>query len=129
MGVDTSEVVRRVARKMVERQQRAEQELREQEAQWKYEERECLVALVKRVDDGKESSLPLYTATTVTEIGKAGQVTTRPEQLQFLESELRMQIARTYARHGMVRNFDEARQRASKVQLTLERSLILGSRA
>lgn len=125
VGVNTSEVIRRVATKMVERQERAEQKLREERSKWAYETRESVVALVKRVDNGKESSLPLYTATTVTEVGNQGQITTRPERLEFLESQLRLDLARAYQRAGLVASWDEARQRSSLARLTLERSLAL----
>jgi hypothetical protein len=114
VGVDTSEVIRRHAKRMHERQQRAEQELLEQESRWKYEERESFVCVAKKVQGFKESELPLYVASTVTEVGKAGIVSTRPEQRQFLEAQMRLDLARAFVRHGMVRTWDDARARAAK---------------
>lgn len=117
VGVNTSEVIRRHARKMYERQQRAEQELLEQEAKWKYEERETFVCVAKKVQGFNESELPLWVASTVTEVGKAGIVHTRPEQEQFLESQMRLDLARAYVRAGMVRSWDDARARAAKATI------------
>ena len=117
VGVDTSEVIRRHAKRMYEHRERAEQELREQESRWKYEERESFVCVAKKVQGFKESELPLYVASTVTEVGKAGIVSTRPEQRQFLEAQMRLDLARAFVRHGMVRNWDDARNRASRATI------------
>jgi hypothetical protein len=117
VGVDAHEIIKRHATRMWERQQRAEQELRIQEQQWKYEERESFVCVARRVDDGKASSLPLWVASTVTEVGKAGVVHTRPEQECFLESQMRLDLARAFVRAGMVRSWDDARARAARATI------------
>lgn len=114
---NVSEIIQRVARKMVERQERAEQELLEQESRWKYTERESFVCVAKKVQGFKESELPLYVASTVTEVGKAGIVSTRPEQRQFLEAQMRMDLARAFVRHGMVKDWNDARSRAAKATI------------
>lgn len=117
VGVNTSEVIRRHAKRMWEHRERAEQQLRIEESKWKYDERESFVCIAKRVDDGKESSLPLWVASTVTEVGKAGIVHTRPEQEPFLESQMRLDLARAFVRAGMVRSWDDARGRAARATI------------
>lgn len=123
-GQDTAEVIRRVARKVWERNERAEQQLREERDKWAYDVRESFVCVAKKVQGFKESELPLYVASTVTEVGKAGIVSTRPEQQQFLESQMRIDLARAFARHGMVRNWDEARERSAKATILFADTIV-----
>lgn len=124
VGVNTSEVIKRIATKMVERQERAELKLREENAKWKYETRESFVCVAKKVQGFKESELPLYVASTVTEVGDAGIITTRPEQMQFLESQMRLDLARAFARHGMVKTWDEARERSAKATIIFADTIV-----
>lgn len=113
VGVDTSEVIRRHATRMHERQQRAERELLEQEQRWKYDVRETVYCIAKQT----QTDPPLWVASTVAEVGKAGIVSTRPEHERFLESQMRLDLARAYVRAGMVRNWDDARARASRATI------------
>lgn len=113
VGVDTSEVIRRHATRMYERQQRAERELLEQESRWKYEERETIYCIARKTQEDP----PLWVASTVAEVGKAGIVSTRPEQERFLESQMRLDLARAFAHHGMVRSWEDARSRAARATI------------
>lgn len=117
VGIDTSEVIRRHATKMHERMLRQEQALREERDKWQYDTAESFVCVARKVQGDRESELPLYVASTVTEVGKAGIVSTRPEQERFLESEMRMTLARAFRSAGLVASWDEAKSRASKATI------------
>jgi len=82
------------------------------------------VCLVRRVSEN-----PLrYVASTCTEIGKAGIVSTQPDDDRFLESSMRMQLMKAYyvSGHG---DWNACRERAAKVRVIVERSFALGSAA
>lgn len=126
---DVAAIVRRVATKMHERQEAALKRQREAEHEYQYDTNEVIVCMVRRVSERRESALPRYIASTATMMGKAGIVSTQPDDDRFLESSMRMELARAWHRHGECKTFDDARERASKVRLIMERSFAHGSAA
>lgn len=124
LGQDTSEVIKRVAKRMLERDEAARLKQREIDAQYAYEGRDSFVCIVRRVS---ESPL-LYVASTVTELPRGGAISTSPQPDRFLESEMRMAIARAMHKAGMEPSYEAARQRASKAKLFMERSMSHGTK-
>lgn len=125
IGQDASEIIRRTAKRMLERDEAARLKQRELDAQYAYDGCDTFVCLVRRVS---ESPL-LYVAHTVTELPRVGVVSTTPQPERFLESEMRLELARAMAKNGMAANYEAARQRASKAKVYLERSMAHGSNA
>jgi hypothetical protein len=123
VGQDASEIIRRTAKRMLERDEAARLKQRELDAQYAYDDADSFVCLVRRVS---ESPL-LYVAHTVTELPRVGVVSTRPQPERFLESEMRLELARAMAKNGSEPNYEAARQRASKAKIYLERSMAHGS--
>src|SRR5689334_13587425 len=89
---DVSAIIRRVAKRVHERDEAALQKQREAEREYQYEGNEVIVCLVRRVS----SNPPRFIASTATEIGKAGIVSSVPDEDRFLESSMRMALTRAY---------------------------------
>jgi hypothetical protein len=123
LGQDCSEVIKRVARRMLERDEAARLKQRELDAQYAYEGCDSFVCLVKRVS---ESPL-LYVASTVTELPRGGCISTTPQPERFLEAEMRLALAKAMFKSGLEETFEAARQRASKAKVYLDRSMAHGS--
>lgn len=121
---DVGQIIRRVAARMLERDEAARLKQRELDAQYAYDGHDSFVCIVRRVS---ESPL-LYVATTVTELPRGGAISTSPQPERFLESEFRMALARAMYRSGMEADFEAARQRASKAKVFLERSVAHGTK-
>lgn len=121
---DVSQMIRRVATRVHERHEAALKKQREAEQHYQYEGNEVVVCLVRRVSENP----PRFIASTATEIGKVGIVSTHPDEDRFLESSMRMQLVRAYYASGHGK-FDECRERASKTKIIVERSFVLGSAA
>jgi hypothetical protein len=124
LGQDCSEIIKRVAKRMLERDEAARLRQRELDAEYAYEGRDSFVCIVRRVS---ESPL-LYVASTVTELPRGGSISTSPQPDRFLEAEFRMALARAFWKAGMEPTFEEARQRASKAKVYLERSMAHGTK-
>ena len=130
-GYDKGEVIRSVARQLREKAERGTKRLEAEERKWKYEERESFVVIAKRItDDPRSHGRPYYELTTVTAIeGTDGQhAKAKAWSIPDAEADLLFQLARLWADHRLVKDFDEARERASKVTLHIDTSLAFGSR-
>jgi len=121
---DVGQIIRRVAARMLERDEAARLKQREIDAQYAYEGCDSFVCIVKRVS---ESPL-LYVASTVTELPRGGAISTSPQPDRFLEAEMRMALARAMHKAGMEPDFEAARQRASKAKIFMERSMSHGTK-
>lgn len=120
VGVDMSEIIRRTAKRMHDGALAGEQKLKEQESKWKYEQRESYVVLVRDINADRVSLAPSWTAITATEVESRGQVSARGDSKETALAELRYQLAHHYANHRLVKDWDEARDRAAKVELFVE---------
>lgn len=122
-GFDQAAVIRSCAKRIYETAERNTERMRIQDAQWKYEERESITFLVEAIKGG-------YKATSVTEPGGNGhgQVWATARRIPSLETELRYALGRHYADRKLVRDYDEARLRASKVEMYFDTSHALGSK-
>lgn len=129
-GIDQARVIRNVADSIWQRALEGEKRLKEQDAIWKYEERESHTALVRRVGENKASVRPRYRATTVTEVGGPGHGVVWAEAwtLEDLETELRLALARHMWAKRLTRSYDEARERSALCTIHLELSHALGSK-
>ena len=140
-GIDQAAVIRRTAQSIWDRALEGEKRKKEQDALWKYEERENIVALVRLVSPAKASARRRYKATTVTEVGGPGYGVVWAEAwtIDDLDPELRFALAQHYIAKGLVggcggrgsdrtSDYAEARERAAKAVITLERSFALGSK-
>ena len=124
IGVDLSRVISRCAESMLKKAEAGEQRLREQDGKWKYEARESIAFLVERRAPGR------YRATSVSDVGGEGhgQVWAEAHRIESLETELRFVLGRHYAQRRLCRDYDEARERANRVEIYLDRSFALGSK-
>lgn len=122
-GFDRAAVIRRTAKHIHDTAVANDARMREQAALWKYENRESITFLVERVRGG-------FKATSVTEPGGNGhgQVWACARTIPSLEPELRYALGRHYAARKLVTDYDEARLRASKVELVYDTSFALGSK-
>ena len=77
VGVDAGEVIRRTARKMLERHEEAERRAHEESFRWKYETKETIYVVVRVVPAQRESEPTRYLAGTIAELPHIGQVKTR----------------------------------------------------
>jgi hypothetical protein len=127
VGVDMGQVIRRCAKSIHDRAEEGERRLREQEGRWKYAERESLTFLVEKMARGRGH---VYRATSVTEVGGEGhgQVWAEARTIAGLEPELRYVLGRHYHVRRLCRDYDEARERANRVEFYLDRSFALGSK-
>lgn len=127
-GVDNAAIIRSCAKQIYEQAERGAQRLREQDARWKYEERETYVCLAKRISPAKASARPYYEVKMVSNVpGLEEPAWGRGWTIAGAEIDLRFRLARMYVDGRIVRDFDEARERASKVTLLTERSTVLGT--
>lgn len=122
-GFDQAAIIRSCAKRIYETAEKNTERMREQDAQWKYETRESLTFLVEAVKGG-------FKATSVTEPGGNGhgQVWAQARRISSLETELRYALGQHYAARKLTRDYDEGRERASKVEIHLDRSFALGSK-
>ena len=127
IGIDQGQLLRRVAKTMLEKAEAGEKRMREQDARWKYAEAESLTFLVEKKQRGRGHC---YRATSVTEVGGPGhgQVWAEAHAIDSLECELRYALGRHYADRKLCRSYDEARDRANRVAIHLDRSFAHGSK-
>lgn len=130
-GYDRGAVLRSVARQILEKAERGTKRLAEEDAKWKYEQRESFVVIAKRIEGNPlVRGRPYYELTTVTPIdGTNGQhATAKAWTIPDAEADLLFHLAQLWADHRLVKDFDEARERASKVTLYVETSMAHGSK-
>ena len=120
VGVDLSEIIRRFAKRIHDEGTAQEQKRKEQEQLWKYETRESYVVLVTVISEDKESVQKVYRARTVTEVPGAGHVEGTGHSPDSAIVDLRYQLAQAYMGSRLVKDYDEARERAAKVELIRE---------
>ncbi len=129
VGFDQAREIRRAAQFIYDAAQAGRRRMDEEARKWRYDEKESYVCLAARLTDDRVSKRPYYEVKTVTEISGTGEhAFGRGWTIEDAETELRLQLAQIYCQHTLVRSFDEARERAAKVELHTERSLALGSR-
>jgi len=128
-GYDKGAVIRSVARQMLDKAEAGRKKLEEEGRKWKYEERESLVVIASRHEgDPRVRGRAYYTLTSATPITGDIHATARAFTIPDAECDLLFHLAQIYAEQGLVKDFDEARERASKVQLFVETSMALGSK-
>lgn len=124
IGFDRARVIAACAKSINDRAEAGEKRMREQRARWRYEERECLVMVVKR--KGKR-----WTAESATDVAGEGTgiVVANVAREASLETEARYQLAQHYYDRKLVESYDQARERAAKVTLLFEKSVAHGSKS
>ena len=124
LGQDCSEVIKRVAKRMVEREEAAKQKQRELDSVYRYdsEQRETIVCLIHRAGVHPRTGMALFSASTVVELPRVGIVRTLPNDERFLKAEMRLELAKAYLKGGACKTYDEARQRAARAVLMMERA-------
>lgn len=128
-GIDQKAVIMRTAQSIWDRAVANGEKMRQQDALWKYTERESYVCLAKKCWDPRLKGRPFYEVATVTDVPGCGMpASARGWTIEAATVDLRFRLAQLYTERGAVRDFDEARERAAKVELIVERSFALGSR-
>jgi hypothetical protein len=124
VGQDAGEIIRRTAKRMLEREEKAKQRQRELDSKHAYDEdaRDKIVCMIHRAGVHPRTGLALFTASTATSIGRAGLVRTVPDEERFLESSMRLELAKALLGGGVCKDYDEARQRAATARLYMERA-------
>jgi len=131
IGIDRAAVIARCARSIHERAEAGEKRMREQDARWKYEERESFVFVVEAITKKiRAKILSGYKATSVTEVGGpgCGQVWATARLFKSLDPAVRYTLAQQFLAHKLCRDYDECRRRAALCELYFDRSFALGSR-
>lgn len=127
LGIDQAAVIRRSAQSIWDQALEGTKRREEADRLWKYEDREHYVCLAKRVDDPRLRR-PYFAVATVSEIPGCGVFAIgKGWTVDDAECQLRFRLAQIYTERGVVRDFDEARERASKVELIIERSFAHGT--
>lgn len=122
-GQDCSEIIRRTAARMLEREEAAKQRQRELDSVYSYDsERETVVCLIHRAGVHPRTGQALFSASTVVELPRVGIVRTLPDEERFLRSSMLLELAKAYLASGACKNYEDARLRASRVRLMLERA-------
>lgn len=124
IGQDTSEVIRRVAKRIVDREEAAKRKQREYDSVYHYdsEQRETIVCLIHRAGVHPRTGVAMFSASTVVELPRVGIVRTLPDQERFLQSSMRLELAKAFLGAGMCKTYDEARARAGRAVLLMERA-------
>lgn len=127
-GIDQAAVIRRTAQSIWDRAVEGAKKREEADRLWKYEQTESYVCLARRVSEDKESAASEFEVSTVTEVPGCGQMARASGRtIEAAVADLRFALAQLYVGHGVVRDFDEARLRASRVELIVERSFAHGA--
>ena len=127
-GIDRAAKIKEIAQNIWDTAQANTKRYEEEERKWKYEEREGYVALARRLTDDRVSTRPFYEVRTVTDIPGCGEPAWgRGWTIEDAECECRFRLAQMYDAHNLTKNYDEARARAARVQLTVERSFAHGT--
>jgi hypothetical protein len=128
LGFDRAQKIRSIAAIIEAKGEEGRRRLQEAESHWKYETRESYVCLARRLTSPKlrREGFEVVTATAIPGCGDA-QARGRAWTIEDAEIELRFDLAHLYVKCKVVRDFDEARERASKVELHTERSQVLES--
>lgn len=128
VGFDQAEKIRSIAGWIDEAGKAGALRLKEADSHWKYETRESYVCLARRITSPqlRREGFEVVTATEVPGCGT--QASGKAWTIEDAEVELRLHLAQLYLRAKVVRDYDEARERAAKVELHTERSFILGSK-
>jgi hypothetical protein len=106
---------------MHERHEAALKQQREAESQYRYETNDVVLVMVRRVSVNRESAIPFFTGSTATEV--AGRiVSTQPCDDRHIEPNMRIELAKAWHKAGECKTYAEARDRAAKAKIILERS-------
>jgi hypothetical protein len=121
LGQDTSEVIRRVAKDLHERMEAARMAQREAEAKYSYDSTDVVLCMVRRVSVNRESAVPFFVGSTATMVG-GRIVSTQPCDDRHIDANMRMELAKAWFKSGECKTFVDARERAKKAKIILERS-------
>jgi hypothetical protein len=124
IGQDCGEIIRRTAKRMLDREEKAKQRQRELDSKYAYDEdaRDKIVCMIHRCGVHPRTGIALFTASTVTELPRVGLVRTTPDEERFLESSMRLELAKAFLAGGVCKDYDEARLRAAKARLYMEKA-------
>lgn len=120
VGVNYSEIIRRVARNAQLANQEAERKQKEEDSRWRYEADETYYCLVQLVSPDRESAQKVYEASTVAEVPGIGLVKGRGHTPDSALLDVRYRLAQEWTRRRLVKDYDTARERAAKVRLEKE---------
>jgi hypothetical protein len=118
---DVSAIIRRVATDLHNRQEAARQAQREAEAKYSYDSTDVVLCMVRRVSVNRESAVPFFVGSTATMVG-GRIVSTQPCDDRHIDANMRMELAKAWHKAGECKTFADARERAKKAKIILERS-------
>lgn len=129
LGYDRAAKIKEIAQNIWDTAQANSKRYEEEARKWKYEQRESYVCIALRLTDDRVSTRPFYEVRTVTDIeGCRAPGWGRGWTIEEAECECRFRLAQMFFKSNLVPNYDEARDRAARVELTVERSFAMGTK-
>ena len=128
LGYDKAQKIKEIAGRIWDTAQANTKRYEEEARKWKYETRESYVCIAHRLTDDRVSTRPYYEVRTITDVeGCGGPCFGRGWTIDEAEHECRFRFAQMFFKSNLVPNYDEARDRAARIELIVERSFAHGT--